>query len=81
MPAFPIEYVSNLHTGQRLQHECPGQGRGGHLMIIGSFVCTIGIELYYRRSMVMPANHNPAKPTVQVYWSVLDQAFAPAWAA
>ena len=55
VPAFPIEYVSDLYTGQRQQRECPGQVRGGHL----SFVCTIGIELYYRRSMGNPRAPQP----------------------
>lgn len=60
VPAFPIEYVSDLCTGQRLQRECPGQLRGGHL-IIGSFVRTIGIELYYRRSMGNPHEPQPGE--------------------
>ena len=60
VPAFPIEYVSDLYTGQRLQRGCLGQVRGGHLMI-GSFVCTIGIELYYRRSMGNPHEPQPGE--------------------
>jgi hypothetical protein len=56
VPAFPIEYFSDLRTGQRLRRECLGEVHGGYL-ILGNIARSTGIDLYYRRSM-----GNPRKP-------------------
>jgi hypothetical protein len=59
-PVYPIEYFSDLRTGERLRRECLGEVHGGQL-IIGSFVRSTGIDLYYRRSMGNPRRPQPGE--------------------
>jgi hypothetical protein len=80
VPAFPIEYFTDLHTGQRLPRECPAQVHSGHL-IIGSFVCTTGIDLYYRRSMGNPREPQPGETDCASLLVSAGRGICAAWAA
>jgi len=60
VPAFPIEYLSDLRTGQRLRRACLG-GVHGSYMILGGFARSTGLGLYYERSMGNPRKPQPAE--------------------